>query len=101
MEKAATKRQIDQLWKAIEDLKDLLQKTSCQIVAEKECIEIKSRETSDINPILDGVQAHPILDEGGGAKKPPQVNSAIWCLKTMKLGRNTVYIKNFSKQPKN
>ena len=48
MEKAATKRQIDQLWKAIEDLKDLLQKTSCQIIAEKECIEIKSREISDI-----------------------------------------------------
>ena len=25
-----------------------------------------------------------------GAKKPPQVNSAIWCLTTMKLGRSTV-----------
>ena len=48
VEKAATKRQIDQLWKAIEDLKDLLQKTTCQIIAEKECIEIKSREISDI-----------------------------------------------------
>ena len=48
VEKAATKRQVDQLWKAIEDLKDLLQKTSCQIIVEKECIEIKSGETSDI-----------------------------------------------------
>ena len=27
---------------------------------------------------------------GGGGKKAPQVNSAIWCLTTMKLGRNTV-----------
>ena len=27
---------------------------------------------------------------GGGQKSPPQVNSAIWCLTTMKLGRNTV-----------
>ena len=48
VEKAATKWQIDQLWKAIKDLKDLLQKTSCQIIAEKECIEIKSGETIDI-----------------------------------------------------
>ena len=24
-----------------------------------------------LNPILDGVRAHPILDGGGGAKKPP------------------------------
>ena len=48
VEKSATKRQIDQLWKAIEDLKDLLQKTSCQIIAEKECTEIKNGETSDI-----------------------------------------------------
>ena len=30
---------------------------------------------ADINPILDGVRAHPILDEGD--KKAPQVNSAI------------------------
>ena len=27
---------------------------------------------------------------GGGGKKAPQVNSAIWSLRTMKLGRNTV-----------
>ena len=47
VEKAATKWQADQLRKAIEDLKDLLQKTSCQIIAEKECTEIKSRETSN------------------------------------------------------
>ena len=46
MEKPAIKRQIDQLWKAIEDLKDLLQNPSRQISAEKECIEIKSGETS-------------------------------------------------------
>ena len=47
MEKPATKRQIDQLWKAIEDLKDLLQNPSRQINAEKEFVEIKSRETSN------------------------------------------------------
>ena len=41
-----------------------------------------------LNPILDGVRAYPILD--GGAKKPPRVNSAIWCLTTMKFGRNVV-----------
>ena len=29
-----------------------------------------------LNPILDGVRAHPILD-GGGGKKAPRVNSAI------------------------
>ena len=29
----------------------------------------------ELNPILDRVQAYPILD--GGAKKPPRVNSAI------------------------
>ena len=40
VEKVATKRQIDQLWKAIEDLKDLLQNPIRQINAEKECIEI-------------------------------------------------------------
>ena len=28
-----------------------------------------------VNPILDGVRAHPILD--GGGKKAPRVNSAI------------------------
>ena len=27
---------------------------------------------------------------GGGQKDLPQVNSAIWCLTKMKLGRNTV-----------
>ena len=43
-----------------------------------------------LNPILDGVRAHPILDGEGAKKPPPQVNSAIWCLTTMKLGRNTV-----------
>ena len=47
VEKAETKRQIDQLWKAIEDLKDLLQNHSRQLTARKECIEIKSRETSN------------------------------------------------------
>ena len=47
VEKPATKQHIDQLWKAIEDLKDLLQNPSCQINAEKEFIEIKSRETSN------------------------------------------------------
>ena len=36
----------------------------------------------DPTPILDG--------GGGGGKKGPQVDSAIWCLTTMKLGRNTV-----------
>ena len=61
VEKAATKRQIDQLWKAIEDLKDLLQKTTCQIIAEKECIEIKSGETSDINITLKGLKGGVIL----------------------------------------
>ena len=40
-----------------------------------------------VNPILDGVRTTPILD--GGGKKPPQVNSAIWCLTTMKRGTNT------------
>ena len=30
-----------------------------------------------INPILDEVRAHPILDGGGGGKKAPHVNSAI------------------------
>ena len=29
-----------------------------------------------IDPILDGVRVHPILDGG----KPSQVTSAIWCL---------------------
>ena len=29
-----------------------------------------------LNPILDWLRAYPILD-GGGAKKPPRVNSAI------------------------
>ena len=47
VEKAATKRQIDQLRKAVEDLKDLLQNPSRQISAEKECIKFKSRETSN------------------------------------------------------
>ena len=47
VEKAATKRQIGQLRKAVEDLKDLLQNPSRQINAEKECIEFKSRETSN------------------------------------------------------
>ena len=46
MEKAVTKRQIDQLWKAIEDLKDLLQNHSRQLNARKKCKEIKSRETT-------------------------------------------------------
>ena len=44
VEKAVTKRQIDQLWKAIEDLKDLLQNHSRQLNARKECIEVKSRD---------------------------------------------------------
>ena len=52
------------------------------------------------NPILDGVRAHPILD-GGGGQKAPQVNSAIWSLRTMKLGRNTVQAKNFQNNQKN
>ena len=47
VEKAVTKWQIDQLWKAIEDLKDLLQNHSRQLNARKECREIKSRETSN------------------------------------------------------
>ena len=47
VEKAATKQQIDQLWKAIEDLKDLFQNHSRQINPRKECIEIKSREASN------------------------------------------------------
>ena len=44
VEKAVTKRQIDQLCKAIEDLKDLLQNHSRQLNAKKKCIEVKSRD---------------------------------------------------------
>ena len=33
-------------------------------------------QSVQVNPILDGVRAHPILD-GGGGKKAPRVNSAI------------------------
>ena len=47
VEKAATKQQIDQMWKAIEDLKDLFQNHSRQINPRKEHIEIKSREASN------------------------------------------------------
>ena len=47
--------------------------------------------------MLDGARTHPILV--GGAKKPLRL-TAIWCLTTMKLGKNTVLVKNFSKQPK-
>ena len=47
VEKAATKRQIDQLWEAIEDLKGLFQNHSRQINLRKECIEIKSREAGN------------------------------------------------------
>ena len=43
------------------------------------------------NPILDGVWTHPIL-RGGGQKSSPQVNSAIWCLTTMKPGRCMIKI---------
>ena len=44
----------------------------------------------NVNPILGGVRDTPIMD-GEGAKRPPsQFNSAIWCLTTMKLGRNRV-----------
>ena len=39
-----TKWQIDQLWKATEELKKLLQNPSRRINAEKECTEIKSRK---------------------------------------------------------
>ena len=51
-----------------------------------------------LNPILDAVQADPILDRGW--QKAPHVNSAIWCLTTMELDKSTVYIKNFSEQSK-
>ena len=37
--------------------------------------------------ILDGVQDTPIMK---GGKKPPKFKSAIWCLTTIKLGRNRV-----------
>ena len=36
---------------------------------------VNSDQMAYVNPILDGVRAHPILDEGG--KKAPHVNSAI------------------------
>ena len=38
--------------------------------------------------------------DGGGGKKPPppQFYAAIWCLTTMELGRNRVYVKNFSRK---
>ena len=45
----------------------------------------KKQEFKTINPILDGVRAHPILDGGGGKKASPRLT-----LRTMKLGRNTV-----------
>ena len=45
--KAATKQQIDRLWKTVEYLKDLSQNPCRQTNAEKECMEIKSRETSN------------------------------------------------------
>ena len=49
VEQPATKRQIDQLWKAIENLKDLLQNPSCQINAKKDCIEIEIERLVMIN----------------------------------------------------
>ena len=42
-----------------------------------------------INPMLDGVRDTPIMDRGAKSP-PPQFNSAIWGLTTMKLGRNRV-----------
>ena len=42
----------------------------------------------------------PLYWTGGGGQKVSQVNSAIWCLTTMKHGRNTVQAKNFLKQQK-
>ena len=49
---------------------------------------------ASINPILDGVRGTPIMYKG---EKAPQFNSTIWCLTTMKLSRNRVQAKNFSK----
>ena len=56
------------LWKTISEKRNAIQQG---IIYTDGCTE------NCINPILDGVRAHPVLDGGGGGKKAPCVNSAI------------------------
>ena len=62
-------------------------------------VEIILKEQK-FNPILDRVWETPILD-GGQKASPPQDNSAIWCLTTMKLGRNMCRPKTFQNNQNN
>ena len=61
-------------------------------------VEIILKEQK-FNPILDRVWETLILD--GGQKASPQGNSAIWCLTTMKLGRNMCRPKTFQNNQNN
>ena len=61
------------MFKFEKDLVDSIVRNLNEVPDYKSITEFQ--RSSLLNPILDGVRAHPILDRG--AKKPPGVNSAI------------------------
>ena len=57
-------------------------------------------EHSNCHVVAVWCPGYPYNGWGGGGGGSPQLNSAIWCLTTMKLGSNRLQAKNFSKQQK-
>ena len=63
-------------------------------------IKIILKEEQKFQPYLGQDLGDPYI--GWGTKTPsPQDNSAIWCLTTMKLGRNTCRPKTFQNNQNN